>query len=139
MLADSADGIESMLRSPEVLLVIDGYNVSQRAWPDATPADQRERLGIATTALSRRLGCEVLIVFDGDGSGAVRPPLRRGSVRVVFSDADEEADEVVVRSVAELPKRIPAVVASSDAWVREHAQREGAVVIPAPALLSLLR
>ena len=37
--------------------------------PTRPPGDQRERLGIAATALCRRLGCEVVLVFDGDGSG----------------------------------------------------------------------
>lgn len=139
VVADSDYGIDAMLRTPDVLLVVDGYNVTKRAWPDATAADQRERLGIAITALHRRVGCGVLIVFDGDGSRVSRPPLRRGGVRVVFSDAGEEADEVVVREVAALPKRIPVVVASSDAWVRGHAEAHGAVVVGADALLRLLR
>jgi len=58
---------------------------------------------------------------------------------VLFSDSGEEADEVVVREVARLPKRIPVVVASSDGWVREHAQAEGAVVVAADALVTALR
>jgi len=139
MIADSPTGIEAMLRTPDVMLVIDGYNVTNCAWPGASPADQRERLGIAVTALHRRLGCGVLIAFDGDGSALSRPSLRRGGVRVLFSDANEEADEVGVREVGILPKRIPVVVASSDAWVREHAEREGAVVVSADALRGLLR
>ena len=66
-------------------------------------------------------------------------PIRRGGVRVVFSDAGEEADEVVLREIQALPKAVPVVVASSDAWIREHAEQEGAVVVPADALLSFLR
>ncbi|GIU89864.1 MAG: hypothetical protein KatS3mg010_0963 [Acidimicrobiia bacterium] len=69
MLASSPEGLDAMLRTKGVLLVVDGYNVTKRAWPDATAAEQRERLGVAVTALHRRLGCEVLCVFDGDGSG----------------------------------------------------------------------
>jgi predicted RNA-binding protein with PIN domain len=139
LVASSNAGIEAMLRTPDVMFIVDGYNVTKQAWPDATAADQRERLGISITALNRRLGCNVVVVFDGDSSGIARPPLRRGGVRVVFSDAGEQADDVVVAEVAALPKRVPVVVASSDAWVREHAEAEGAVVVSAAALIELLR
>jgi predicted RNA-binding protein with PIN domain len=137
MVASSPDGVDAMLRGAGVLLVIDGYNVTKTAWPEATAAEQRERLGSAVTQLHRRTGCDVLCVFDGDGSTA-RPVIRRGNIRVLFSDAGEEADEVIVREVVALPKRIPIVVASSDAWVREHAEAAGAIVVPADALLAVM-
>jgi len=41
--------------------------------------------------------------------------------------------------VAALPKRVPAVVASSDAWVREQAEAQGAVYVRAAALVDSLR
>ena len=138
LVATSVAGLEAMLADTDVLLVIDGYNVTKQAWPETTASDQRERLGIAVTSLHRRCGCDVLCVFDGDGTGHL-PAIRRGGIRVVFSDAGEEADELIVREIANLPKRIAVVVASSDAWVREHAEAEGAVVVPAAALLALLR
>jgi predicted RNA-binding protein with PIN domain len=138
VLADSPQGVEAMLATSDVVLVVDGYNVGHRAWSDSTPADQRERLGIAATALTRRLGCEIVLVFDGDGSGP-HAPLRRGGVRVLFSDAGEEADEVVVREVEGRSKRVPIVVASSDAWVREHAANLGAVVVGADTLVSVIK
>jgi predicted RNA-binding protein with PIN domain len=137
LVADSGPGIEAMLATADVVLVVDGYNVAHQAWGDATAADQRERLGIAATALTRRLGCEVVLVFDGDGSA--RAPLRRGGVRVLFSDAGEEADEVVVREVEARPKRVPIVVASSDAWVREHAGNLGAVVVGAATFVGVIK
>jgi predicted RNA-binding protein with PIN domain len=80
----------------------------------------------------------VTIVFDGDGS-PYRAPLRREGIRVLFSDAQEEADELLVRVVAGLPKRVPVVVVSSDAWVHEHAAHEGAVVVGAAALIRITR
>ena len=138
VVANSPAGVEAMLGTPEVVLIVDGYNVAHRAWPEATAGDQRERLGIAATALCRRLGCEVVLVFDGNGSRP-RPALRRGGVRVLFSEAGEEADEVVVREVEARPKRIPVVVASSDAWVTEHAREQGAAVVGADALVRAIR
>jgi predicted RNA-binding protein with PIN domain len=138
VLADSAPGVEAMLATPDVVLVVDGYNIAHVAWADSTPGDQRERLGIAATALTRRLGCEIVLVFDGDGYGP-RAPLRRGGVRVLFSDAGEEADDVVVREVEARSKRVPVVVASSDGWVREHAAREGAIVISAATLVRVIK
>jgi predicted RNA-binding protein with PIN domain len=138
VVANSPAGVEAMLATPGVVLIVDGYNVAHRAWPDATAGDQRERLGIAATALCRRLGCEVVLVFDGNGS-LPRPSLRRGGVRVLFSEAGEEADEVVVREVESRPRRIPVVVASSDAWVTEHSRDQGAAVVGADALVRAIR
>jgi predicted RNA-binding protein with PIN domain len=138
LMAETPAGIEAMLATRDVVLIVDGYNIGHRAWADATAADQRERLGIAMTALSRRLGCEVVLVFDGDGSGP-HAALRRGGVRVLFSDAGQEADEVVLREVEDRPRRVPVVVASSDAWVREHATDQGAIVVGADALTKLIR
>jgi hypothetical protein len=138
VVADSAGGAEAMLRTEGITVIVDGYNVAKRAWPDATPGDQRERLALALAALHTRLGCSSIVVFDGDSTTGPAGIRRRG-LRVLFSGADEEADDVVVREVNRLPKRIPVVVASSDAWVREHAEKNGAVVIGADTLLAITR
>jgi len=84
VLADSAPGVEAMLATPDVVLVVDGYNVAHVAWGDATPGDQRERLGIAVTALTRRLGCEIVLVFDGRRKRAARSAAPRWRTRAVL-------------------------------------------------------
>lgn len=138
MVADSAEALVAVLRSSRVVLVVDGYNLSMLAWHDADLADQRERLSAALEGLHTRTRCDVTLVFDGAGVEGVRQP-RRPGVRVVFSAAGEEADRVVVREVAALSKKIPVVVASSDAEVRADAEREGALVVSSATLLSVLR
>jgi predicted RNA-binding protein with PIN domain len=60
-------------------------------------------------------------------------------VRVIFTAAGEDADPVVIREVERLPASTPAIVASSDRWVREHAEASGATVVPADSLLEVLR
>jgi predicted RNA-binding protein with PIN domain len=82
--------------------------------------------------------CDVVVVFDGADVGTISPP-RRAGVRVMFSAAGEEADPVIVREVAALPRRVPVIVASSDKWVREHAEAEGATAVSKAALLDVLR
>ncbi len=135
--SDEAAGLAGMLGAAGLLVVVDGYNAAFAGWPDATAADKREHLGRGLVDLHQRFGCEVLCVFDGDGADS--RGLRKEGVRVVFSPADEEADVVVVRAVRELPIDRPAIVVSSDGWVREHSERAGAVVVASPTLISLLR
>jgi hypothetical protein len=45
----------------------------------------------------------------------------------------------VLREVEARPRRVPVVVASSDAWVRQHAGEQGASVVSADALVRVLR
>ena len=138
LVADSVAGAEAMLRSGSVLLVVDGYNVSKTAGSAASLAVERESLVRALEGFQLTCGIEVLVVFDGDGTPAFAKAARRG-VRVVFSSPGEEADSVVVEIVASTPLQTPVIVASSDRWVREHAETFGAVVVSAATLLGVLR
>jgi predicted RNA-binding protein with PIN domain len=138
MRADSADALDGMLRTRGVQLVVDGYNVSMAGWHDDQPAVQRERLLGALQRLHLRLRADVTVVFDGADVGRLPAP-RRSGVRVIFTTAEEDADPVVIREVDRLPASTPAIVASSDRWVREHAEAAGATVVPATALLEVLR
>jgi len=138
MRADSAEALDAMVRTRGVVLVVDGYNVSMAGWGNVEPAAQRERLVAALSRLHLRVRCDVVVVFDGADVVGVTPA-RRPGVRVVFSDSGEEADPVVVREVSELPATVPVLVASSDQWVQEHSEAEGAVVVPSAALLEVLR
>lgn len=135
--SDSPEGLAAMLGAPGVVIIVDGYNAAFVGWADADAADKREHLGRGLVDLHHRFGCEVLCVFDGDGSDA--KPLRREGVRVVFSVAGEEADAVVVRAVQELPIERAAIVVSSDRWVRDHAEAAGATVVPSDTLIAVLR
>jgi predicted RNA-binding protein with PIN domain len=138
MQADTPEALDSMLRTRGVVLVVDGYNASMAGWPDVVPAEQRERLVAALERLHLRVRCDVVVVFDGADVVGVQPP-RRAGVRVLFSEDGEEADPVVIREVSSRPKRVPVIVASSDHWVRDNAESEGATAVPSAVLLDVLR
>jgi predicted RNA-binding protein with PIN domain len=138
MLQDDPSAIEAMIRTPGLAVIVDGYNVSMLAWPAARAAEQRERLCDALAELHLRFRCEVTVVFDGADVQGVRPMRRRG-LRIVFSAAGQEADEVVVNEVIFRSEDVPVLMFSSDREVRTKAEAEGATTLGADALLQLMR
>lgn len=135
---DSAEGLEQLLRTPGVVAVVDGYNVTQEGWPVLEAGDQRATLLPLLGGLQARTGAVVHVVFDGDAEGgrpSVSSPL---PVRVHFSPADLEADDVILDMVRELPTDVPVVVVSSDRRVADGARRLGANAVRSRHLLALL-
>ena len=137
MQQDDPAAIAAMVRTPGLAVIVDGYNVSMLAWPDLSAAEQRERLCDALAEFQLRFRCEVTVVFDGAEVPGVRP-LRRRGLRVVFSAAGQEADEVLVGEVMFRPDDVPVIVVSSDREVQAAAVAEGAAVLPSDALLQLM-
>jgi predicted RNA-binding protein with PIN domain len=138
LVADTPEGAGAMLRSRSLLLVVDGYNVSKTAGAGGSLELERDWLVRAVQSLHLASGVEAVVVFDGDGTQAPATQAGRG-VRVVFSPPGVEADSVVVELVSSAPLPTPVVVASSDRWVREHAETFGAVVVSAATLVAVLR
>jgi predicted RNA-binding protein with PIN domain len=138
MNTEAPGAIEAMLRTPGMVLVVDGYNVTKRAWSEVELSEQRERLVSAVAALHARTKCDATVVFDGSEVVAV-PAKPRPGVRVRFSAPNEEADAVVVREVAMLPPTVPVLVVSSDREVQVLSRDEGAAVVSSDTFLRALR
>ncbi|HET9110850.1 MAG TPA: NYN domain-containing protein [Ktedonobacterales bacterium] len=114
-------------------IYVDGYNVIRN-----TPAlAQAERASLAAgrDALLARLAARyrhtphrVIVVFDGDGSGESAQPfpgLSRG--RVIFTQAEDSADGVILRLAAQArDEGCEVAVVSDDFEVRDGATRHGA-------------
>lgn len=114
-------------------IYVDGYNVIRN-----TPAlAQAERASLAAgrDALLTRLAARyrhtphrVVVVFDGSGGGESAQPfpgLSRG--RVIFTRAEETADEVILRLAAQAREEGREVaVVSDDFEVRDGASGHGA-------------
>jgi predicted RNA-binding protein with PIN domain len=141
MVADSAEAVAgAMVSGGRLAVLVDGYNVAMRAWPDAPPANQRERLGVLVAQWQLLTRTAVTVVFDGaDIVAGAAGGSRRSGVRTLFSGPSEEADDVIVREVAALPLDRPAIVASSDRELRRRVAAEGALPIGADVLLELVR
>ena len=135
----SPEGVEQLLFTPQVILIADGYNISMEAWPQLDGSAQRSSLLNMLSALQARTSALVHVVFDGEGTGsrpAVGAPL---AVRVHFSKAEVEADDLILEMVAGLPTDQPVVVVSSDRRVQDGARRLGANVVSSGQLLALTR
>jgi predicted RNA-binding protein with PIN domain len=135
----SVEGLEQLLGTPGLVVVVDGYNVSKEGWPNLDPSAQRDSLVAALGAVRTRTGAQVHVVFDGDAEGgrpAVGAPL---PVRVHFSPAEVEADDVILEMVAGLPTDVPVLVVSSDRRVADGARRLGANSVRSRELLDLVR
>jgi predicted RNA-binding protein with PIN domain len=137
--ADSIEGLDALLALPGVVVMLDGYNVSMKGWPNLQVAQQRESLIDAAGALQARGGATWHLVFDGAHEGgrpAVRAPL---SVRVHFTPSGVEADDRLLEFVEQVPTDVPVVVVSSDRRVRDGARQRGANVVSSETLLSSMR
>jgi predicted RNA-binding protein with PIN domain len=141
LLDDSVAAAEHLLRTPNAVLVVDGYNVTMTGWPELAAAEQRRRLVALLADLAARTSTRVEVVFDGaevDGGGIAVPAPARQCLRVRFSPPGVEADDVVLDLVAQLPARRPVIVVSSDNRVREGARRGGANLLYSRQLLDTL-
>ena len=136
---DTAEAAAHLVRVPNALVLVDGYNAAKALWPDVAPHELRERLVDALSELVARTGVSVHVVYDGADLGLLqtRPVSRRG-VRVSFSPAGVEADDVILDLVEVVPLDRPVVVASSDRRVQDGARQRGANVISSAQLAAVL-
>jgi predicted RNA-binding protein with PIN domain len=135
--ADDSAALDGLLTLPNVHVIVDGYNVTKTGYGELALSDQRKRLVGAMATLAGRSGAEVTIVFDGGERPPAQPPVPRG-VRVLFSAADEIADDLIRRLVGAEPHGRPLVVVTSDQQVVTDTQRAGAWTVPSGVLLARL-
>jgi hypothetical protein len=81
------DAVAAALRTSDVRLAVDGYNVTLGAWPELTLAEQRERLLDVQEELGARFVLHPTVFFDGAHDITPSGTPRR-FVRVQFSPAD---------------------------------------------------
>jgi predicted RNA-binding protein with PIN domain len=132
--------LAQLLSVPRTHVLVDGYNVTKTAWPDAALEIQRERLVAGLAGLGARTGAELTVVFDAAEVSGPRPMVHapRG-VRVRFTPPGVIADDLVREFVAAEPEGRPVVVVTSDrAVVSDVVRKRGVRAVDALALVRLL-
>lgn len=137
---DSPEAAEHLVRVRGALLLVDGYNAAFAGRGGANIAERRSRLVDALGELAARTGVKVHAIFDGADQPA--PPGSQPApegVRVSFTRADVEADDVILELVDQIPVGRPVIVATSDRRVQSGARQRGANVISTEQLYGVLR
>ncbi|HEV7204337.1 MAG TPA: NYN domain-containing protein [Jatrophihabitans sp.] len=135
--ANDPAALDRLLALPNVHVVIDGYNVTKTGYGELSLADQRTRLVGSVAPIAAQSGAEITVVFDGGNKPPVQPSAPRG-IRVLFSAADEIADDLIRRLVAGEPAGRPVVVVTSDQQVVRDTARDGAWSVPSVVFLTRL-
>jgi predicted RNA-binding protein with PIN domain len=137
--ADAPETLAAWMATPNVLVLVDGYNVSkhERGFPSRSLEDQRTLLLDLCRRLARRWGAEITVVFDGANVAPMPTRLPLGPIGMVFTDAGRTADDEIVARVNAAPANRPVVVVTSDNELRERSAALGASVTRSTALLGL--
>jgi predicted RNA-binding protein with PIN domain len=137
---DAPETLEAWLATPEVHLLVDGYNVSKATggFGDLSLETQRLRLVQELGRLARRHGIRASIVFDGSDIGPGTSRRSRGPVAVEYSHPDEIADDHLVAKLEGLPKH-PVIVVTNDRDLQRRTARLGATIATSDQLLKLIR
>ena len=135
---NTPEAVVHQVRQAGATVLVDGYNVSMAAWPGMSLASQRERLVDALDGLHARYGADTIVVFDGE-TGGRRPSTGQGrSIRALFTNEGETADDRIVAMVSAIRGAAPVLVATSDRELRDRVRAAGANVVAARPFLAVL-
>ena len=133
---DQRKTAEFLLRAPGAVVIVDGYNVAKLGWADDDLAGQRSSCIALAETVTRRLGSEIVVVFDGAGVVGAHAGKRR-TVKVLYSHPPEIADDVIRARAAATPLDRPVIVVTNDQQVRRDVQAVGSNLLTSEAFLQL--
>jgi predicted RNA-binding protein with PIN domain len=134
----SSAATEFLVRYPDMVVLIDGYNVAKLGWPLLDLEAQRERCIESCEDVARRYGSHIAVVFDGSTVPGASAPVRR-LVRVSYSPEGVIADDVLRAEVDTLPDEVPVLVVTNDQAVLTDVRAMGANTLSSDQWLELSR
>ncbi len=137
VLAGSLEAAVAAVQIPNVMVIIDGYNLGKTIWPHTLDlVVLRDQLLARLEGFSSRSQVPVTVVFDGaNPASSVARRGRGSSVHVVFTSAKKEADDLITELVSSLRPQRPVVVVSSDLRVQRLTESLGANVVSSDIFL----
>ena len=134
---DSVEFANYLLAIPNVVVLIDGYNVTKQAVPKLDLEKQRNWLEQKLRDISASMSGRFEVIFDG-ADVSIDQGSNNARVRIRFSPDGVEADDVIISSVEAIDARYAVVVVSADKRVREGAAEGGANVLTSEQLIGTI-
>lgn|GEM_PF-5037075 len=127
--------LRSVFTQKDLVVLIDGYNVSLNSFGDLSLELQRDRVISCATSIESRFHPSCLVVFDGQSSGT-RGRIQ-SKVHVVFSPTGVTADDVIIERIRVTPKEKPVLVVTSDRNLAARAKGLGCETISSASFVSV--
>lgn len=132
---DSDEMTDYLLAIPNMVVLVDGYNVTKEAHDEWDLEQQRDWLEQSLRALASQTNASFDVVFDGAGIVTSGARETSSGVRIRFSPEGVEADDVIIADVRTVDRARPVTVVSSDKRVRSGARDGGANLLTSRQLL----
>ena len=146
-LEDAPETLDEWLRTPNVTLLVDGYNVthSEDGYGHLALEQQRDRLRNELKRLANRLKVQTVLVWDGAEVAPGTKRLSAGYLTEEYSQPDrsgkgtekDRADRHIVALLNEMPPD-PVVVVTNDKGLQDGVRAHRATIATSPQLLALL-
>ena len=132
---ESDASLRTVFTQQDLVILIDGYNVSLNSFGNLSLELQRDRIVACATSVEARFHPSCLVVFDGQSSGT-RGRIQ-SKVHVVFSPSGVTADDVIVERIRVTPRDKPVLVVTSDRNLAARAKGLGCEVISSASFVSV--
>ncbi|MFN8016404.1 MAG: NYN domain-containing protein [Acidimicrobiia bacterium] len=132
---ESEQGLKATLSQENLIVIIDGYNLSLNSFGDLPLEMQRDRTIACAANVESRFNATCVIIFDGESSttrGRVQ-----SKVHVVYSPLDVTADDVIIERIRVTPMQRPILLVTSDKNLSARAKGLGCQVVGTAAFVDI--
>ena len=129
--------LKTVFSQQDLVVLIDGYNVSLNSFGNLSLELQRDRVVACASSIETRFHTSCLIVFDGQSAGT-RGRIQ-SKVHVVFSPTGVTADDIIIERIRVTPKDKPILVVTSDRNLAARAKGLGCETISSESFVEVAK